>query len=91
MLKHVEGNPNLFKQTKLQLQLNLLDKKMDPRYAESCCDFYTGDMEEDPRKTHSFPASPRFMENWKGVDVDEMGPVFDNVYNDVKGKRGAMS
>ena len=40
MLKHVEGNQNLFHKTPLQRHLNNLEKKYDPklRVAESCVD-----------------------------------------------------
>lgn len=49
MLKHVEGNAGIFKKTELQLHLNDLEKKYDPklRIAESCVD-----TAEDPWKDY---------------------------------------
>ena len=41
MLKHVEGNTELFKKTQFQLKLNELELRMDLRKAESLCDFDT--------------------------------------------------
>jgi len=78
MLKHVEGNQNLFHKTPLQRHLNNLEKKYDPklRVAESCVDtsenpwqdyFNTGtEKEEDPRLTGSFPTTPKKYKEFDG-------------------------
>lgn len=87
MLKTVEGNPNLFSQKKQQLQINELENKWDLRCAESCGDFNTGwDKVEDERLVESFPTTPKKYKEFDGLDLDNIGKHFDNVYTDVKKK-----
>lgn len=85
MLKHVEGNTNLFKRTKTQLAINELEKKMELKACESCIEFPTGyEKEVDVRATRSFPCSPREYKNFEGVDFGNFGKTFDNVYAEGK-------
>lgn len=85
MIKAVEGNKDLYAQTKLQLQLNDLEKKMDLRCAESCGEFNTGwEKQEDERLVESFPCTPTRYKEFTGLDLDNYGKHFDNVYTDVK-------
>ena len=74
MLKHVEGNNHLFKQTKFQLHLNYLEKEVGKRGAFSCIDFATGTEKElDDREVKSFPPSPKMYADFKGIDVHNFG------------------
>jgi hypothetical protein len=53
---------------------------------------YQGELEEDPRKTRSFPTSPKGYREFDGVDFGRFGNNFDNVYADSKApqpKKGA--
>jgi len=90
MLKNVEGNPHLFKQTKFQLQLNELEKEYNPRIAQSCIEFNTGtDKQEDEREVRSFPPSPKMYADFKGIDVHNFGLQVNNAGTEVKqGKAG---
>ena len=89
MLKHVEGNANLHKQSELQLDINALEKRFDLRLCESCIDFPTGmeEKEEDPRLVKSFPTSPREYKNFEGIDFANFGKNFDNVYAEAKANK----
>lgn len=53
--------------------------------AESCCDFDTGEeKEKDPRRTQSFPCSPKNYKDFDGCDFGNYGNRFDNVYAESK-------
>ena len=85
MLKNVEGNPELFKRTELQLNLNKIEKDYDPRLAQSCIEFDTGaENEEDPRKVRSFPTSPRAYREFDPPNFGNYGNNFDNVYAEAR-------
>ena len=107
MLKHVEGNQNLFHKTPLQRHLNNLEKKYDPklRVAESCVDtsenpwqdyFNTGtEKEEDPRLTRSFPTTPKKYKEFDGPfpELRPLDATSDNCGFEAKepGKKGGAT
>lgn len=58
------------------------------RYAESCGELNTGwDKVEDERLVESFPCTPEKYREFDGIDMDNYGKHFDNVYTDVKKKK----
>lgn len=67
------------------MKLNDLEKKFDLRCAESCIEFNTGtEKEEDDRLVRSFPNSPKGYREFNGIDFENYGKTFDNVYADSK-------
>lgn len=81
MLKQVEGNKDLFKETRTQLKINDLEKEFDLRHCDSCPEFNTGwDKEEDDRLVESFPCTPEKYREFDGFDPRDYQQTFDNVY-----------
>ena len=88
-IKTVNGNENLYKQTKCQLKINGLEKKFNLRCSASCGEFDTGyDKEEDDRLVRSFPTSPREYKDFDGIDFNLFGKNFDNVYAESRAPGG---
>jgi hypothetical protein len=85
MFKTVEGNQDLFLQTRRQIKINDLEKKWEHRCAESCGELNTGwDKVEDERLVESFPTTPKKYKEFNGLDLENYGKHFDNVYTEVK-------
>lgn len=84
MLKHVEGNTELFKKTQFQLKLNELEIKMDLRKAESLVDFDTKG-EADQRDGKRADGAPR---------IADKNPAYwddDDNFDYVEDPRGTQS
>lgn len=89
MIKKVEGNQDLYKQTSTQLKINDLERKFKLRTCDSCIEFPTGtDIQEDERMVRSFPTSPREYRHYDGMNPENYGKTFDNVYAEGRPKRG---
>ena len=94
MIKHVEGNTELFKKTQFQLELNKIEQKYDLRHADSCINFHiehSGEEcvsdEEDPRQVRSYPTSPKFTKEFDGINFAHFGNTFDNCYAESQAPR----
>mgnify|MGYP000176141544 CR=1 FL=1 len=91
MIKHVEGNPELFKKTQPQLELNKIEQQYDLRHADSCgaalCIDHSDSDEDDPRQVRSYPTSPRFTKEFDGINFAHFGNTFDNCYAESQAPR----
>jgi hypothetical protein len=93
-LKEVEGNRDLFKETRPQLKINDLEKKFgeENRQCDSCPEFNTGwDDVDDPRLVESFPVTPDKYREFDGFDPRDYQQTFDNVYADEAKKKPTYS